>query len=135
MQDTQHFIKPPQGDNMRVDNIKLTLTFEKPFFPKRCTNEKITIKHDSSTLVLYTHSPHLCNLTGVKSQERIQRIIKTLESECDNACKRIKIDSCLVTQKSPHPIRLEKIKATLPSITTRYRSEFVVELSTGETQS
>lgn len=75
------------------------------------------------------------NLTGVKSQERVQRIIKTLESECDNACKRIKIDSCLVTQKSLHPIRLEKIKATLPSITTRYRSEFVVELSTGETQS
>ena len=135
MQDTQHSIKPPQDDNMRVDNIKLTLTFEKPFFKKRSTNEKITIKHESSTLVFYTHSPHLCNLTGVKSQERVHRIIKTLQSEFDNPCRRIKIDSCLVTQKMPHPIQLEKIEATLPSITTRYRSEFVVELSTGETQS
>lgn len=135
MQDTQHSIKPPQDDNMRVNNIKLSLTFEKPFFSKRCTNEKITIKHDSSTLVFYTHSPHLCNLTGVKCQKRVQRIIKTLESEFDNPCKGIKIDSCLITQKTAHPIRLEKIEATLPSITTRYRTEFVVELSTGETQS
>ena len=134
MQDNQHSLKLPQDINMRLNNIKVTLRFEKPFFKKRCTNEKITIKHDSATLVFYTHSPHLCNLTGIKSQERVQRIIKTLESEFDNPCQGIKIDSCLVTQKSLHPVRLEKIKAALPGITPMYRTEFVVELTTGETQ-
>lgn len=121
----------PLTDSMKINNIKLSLRFEKPFFARRVSQEKITKIIHSATCVFYAHSPQLCNLTGVKSREVVTRVIQALEAINDNKCLETSIDSVMATQRAAHGIRLEQVKAKLPSVTPLYKTDFEAEVSAG----
>lgn len=124
-----------QQKKIELNNVKLSLKFKHPLFKKKKTAEKITKKVDTATAVFYTHSPYLCNLTGVNSSESLEKIIEKLEVDYKNECVDAKIDAFLITSKSKggQRIMLEKIKHALSTLSVShiYRSDFEPELSTG----
>ena len=52
------------------------------------------------------HSPHLVNITGVRSRKEIDDAIQTLEKDNGNICTGVNIDSCMFSHKDNQTIKL-----------------------------
>ena len=85
------YVIPPQS-MMKLCNIKVSASFKKPFYEKQKINKKVKQKVKNYTFIRYMHSPHLVNITGVRSRKEIEDAIQSLEKENDNTCIGVKID-------------------------------------------
>ena len=122
----------PQS-TMKLCNIKLSATFKEPFHVKQKINKKVKQKVKNYTFIRYLHSPHLVNITGVRSRKEVDDAIQILQKENDNTCIGVKIDSCMFSHKERKNqiIKLEDIASFLNSITNLYFVDFHPELFTG----
>ena len=117
---------------MKLCNIKVSASFKKPFYEKQKINKKkVKQKVKNYTFIRYLHSPHLVNITGLRSRKEIEDAIQTLEKENGNICTSVKIDSCMFSHKDNQIIKLGDITEFLSSVTNLYYVDYQPELFTG----
>ena len=116
---------------MKLCDIKVSATFKKPFYEKQKINKKVKQKVKNYTFIRYLHSPHLVNITGLRSRKEIEDPIQTLEKENGNICTSVKIDSCMFSHKDNQIIKLGDITEFLSSVTNLYYLDYQPELFTG----
>ena len=120
----------PQS-TMKLCNIKVSATFKEPFHVKQKINKKVKQKVKNYTFIRYMHSPHLVNITGVRSRKEIDDAIQTLEKDNGNICTGVNIDSCMFSHKDNQTIKLGDITEFLSSVTNLYYVDYQPELFTG----
>ena len=120
----------PQS-RMKLCNIKVSASFKKPFHEKQKNNKKVKQKVRNFTFIRYLHSPHLVNITGIRSRKEIEDAIQILQKENDNTCIGVKIDSCMFSHKDNQIIKLEDIAPFLSSVTNLYYVDYQPELFPG----
>ena len=116
---------------MKVCNIKVSLYFDGDFFEKKRSNEKIIWKECQWTFIQYQHSPHLVNVTGIKSQDSIDEVISLLEKKFKKKCVKHQIDCAMISHKDYKKIRLSHVYDILGDITSDFYIDYQPELFTG----
>ena len=116
---------------MRVCNIKISIYFEEALFEKMKTKEKIHSCLASWKITQYRHSPHLMNVTGIRSESEINDVIIQLEEIYNNKCVKHQIDSVMLSHRDHKIIKLCNVYKHLKSVTDKYYIDYHPEIFTG----
>ena len=116
---------------MKICNIKISLKFKHPFYKKEKSKKKIVSKVKSWTMIQYLHSPHLVNLTGLKSSDEVVHAIDFIEKEYQNECIHSQIDCCMISHRDNKRIKLCDAVNELKNVTNLFYVNFDPELFTG----
>ena len=60
---------------MKLFYIKVSAIFKEPFHEKQKINKKLKQKVKNYMFIRYLHSPHLVNITGIRSRKEIEGAI------------------------------------------------------------
>ena len=114
---------------MKLKNLKASFILKEkvPTLPKV---KNYVFKCDHFTFNIYSHSPCLVNVTGVKTFERLKLARKIIEEKLKQSVLKVRIDNTFYSQKNYRNIDLIKVHEFMQNHDT-FRVEYHVELFAG----
>lgn len=116
---------------MKISNIKISVYFEKDLAPKKKSNEKTIYTFNAWVFTIYHHTPTHVNITGLKSESEIPKVIQYLEAKYNIKCQRQEIDCIMTSHKDNIRLKMKDIPKALQPFSSIYYLCYEAELFTG----
>ena len=94
---------------MKLKNIKASFIFNQNLIEKKSGCAKCIFKEGDVTYIIYTHTPHLLNVTGVKSIAQLKTCKAEMEERFHIKIIEYKIDNLFFSKKDNKNIDLDRL--------------------------
>lgn len=84
---------------MKLKNIKASFIFSEDLTEKRSGTDKLIFRKKNVTFTIYKHTPHLLNITGVKSLTQLKNCKEEMEKHFGKKIKKERIDNLFFQKK------------------------------------
>lgn len=116
---------------MKINNIKISVYLSGDLCEKEKSNRKTIYKHGSWTFTIYRHSPRLINVTGLKHECDIDKVINHIENIYAKKCVKYQIDSVMITHKDNKRLNMNDVMKNAKTFLDMYYIDYNPELFTG----
>ena len=100
-------------------------------YEKENSNRKTIYKEGTWTITLYRHSPRMVNITGLKHESDIKKVIHHIEKMYMKKCMKYQIDSIMITHKDYKMLSMTNVIQNAKSLDHLYYIDYNPELFTG----
>ena len=94
---------------MKLKNIKASFIFNQDLVEKKSGFEKFIFKEGNVTYTIYKHTPHLLNVTGVKSIAQLKNCKGEMEERFDAEIIEDRVDNLFFSKKDNKNIDLDEM--------------------------
>ena len=98
---------------MKLKNIKASFIFSEDLTEKRSGTDKLIFRKKNVTFTIYKHTPHLLNITGVKSLTQLKNCKEEMEKHFGKIIKKERIDNLFFSKKDKKNIDLDQLSIYL----------------------
>ena len=126
-----HTLSPLLILNMKIHNIKVSFIFDQAVVEGKKTKQKVIVRDNGITHIIYMHTPNLVNTTGIKQVSDIEKIKVDLESKYSALCTLCRIDSIFIQEKTKVRLDLNKVVQSCNIYSNIYHCSYNVEIFNG----
>ena len=94
---------------MKLKNIKASFIFNQDLVEKKSGTGKVHFKEGNVTYTIYKHTPHLLNLTGVKSIGQLKTCKVEMEERFDGEIVEDRVDNLFFSKKDHKNLDMDKL--------------------------
>ena len=94
---------------MKLKNIKASFIFNQDLVEKKSGTGKVHFKEGNVTYTIYKHTPHLLNLTGVKSIGQLKTCKVEMEERFDGEIVEDRVDNLFFSKKDIKNLDMDKL--------------------------
>ena len=94
---------------MKLKNIKASFIFNHDLVEKKIGTEKFIFKEGNVTYTIYKHTPHLLNLTGVKSIGQLKTCKVEMEERFHGEIVEDRVDNLFFSKKDNKNLDMDKL--------------------------
>ena len=84
---------------MKLKNIKASFIFNQNLIEEKSGTEKFIFKEQNVTYTIYKHTPHLLNVTGVKSIAQLMNCRRDMEERFNKKIIQERVDNLFFSKK------------------------------------
>jgi len=115
---------------MKLKNIKASFIFNQNLIEEKSGTEKFIFKEKNVTYTIYKHSPHLLNVTGVKSIAQLKNCKGNMEERFEAEIIEDRVDNLFFSKKDNKNLDMDRLCQYLQGNELYYPS-YVHELFPG----
>ena len=115
---------------MKLKNIKASFIFDQNLIEGKSGTEKFIFKEQNVTYTIYKHTPHLLNVTGVKSIAQLMNCKSDMEERFNKKIIQERVDNLFFSKKDNKNLDMDQLHQYLEGNELYYAS-YVHELFPG----
>ena len=115
-----------------IQNVKISVFLDKNICTPSKSRKKIMKRVENLHLCVYSHSPHLINVTGIKKISDIEKSVQIVEHLYSSTCIKYTINCIMISCKTQKRTKLESIPELLSlGVAVNYYFDYNQELFCG----
>ena len=95
--------------NMKLKNIKASFIFNQNLIEGKSGTEKFIFKEENVTYTIYKHTPHLLNVTGVKSIAQLMNCRGNMEERFNKKIIQERVDNLFFSKKDNRNLDMDQL--------------------------
>ena len=115
---------------MKLKNIKASFIFDQNLIEGKSGTEKFIFKEQNVTYTIYKHTPHLLNVTGVKSIAQLMNCRRDMEERFNKKIIQERVDNLFFSKKDNKNLDMDQLHQYLKG-NELYHASYVHELFPG----
>ena len=115
---------------MKLKNIKASFIFDQNLIEGKSGTEKFIFKEQNVTYTIYKHTPHLLNVTGVKSIAQLMNCKSDMEERFNKKIIQERVDNLFFSKKDNKNLDMDQLHQYLKG-NELYHASYVHELFPG----
>ena len=94
---------------MKLKNIKASFIFDQNLIEGKSGTEKFIFKEENVTYTIYKHTPHLLNVTGVKSIAQLMNCRGNMEERFNKKIIQERVDNLFFSKKDNKNLDMDQL--------------------------
>ena len=94
---------------MKLKNIKASFIFDQNLIEEKSGTEKFIFKEKNVTYTIYKHTPHLLNVTGVKSIAQLLNCKSDMEERFNEKIIQERVDNLFFSKKDNKSLDMDQL--------------------------